>query len=243
MKNYVSNENLKTREKIYKNFKTILLNGYIYRGDNHHKNNLVNTPKFFGVYESAKKYVYKTGEYLKRYKTKGKLRILDLNNTPENIKKVIDFLKDNQNNDTDMTILLLQIFNGFYTDKSDIINIEKRQIYKYFKKQKVPLLFIHLLLRLITIAKTLNLKPGRVSVSYFDKIVMRNLKSIFSPLNFHGFYYLHDKQSSIAMCAHVNETFEIASCVPTEICIFTPNKDLDFVGIKIREGNKLVFVT
>jgi hypothetical protein len=85
-----------------------------------------------------------------------------------------------------------------------------------------------------------DIVPSRMSIKSLDKMVVANLARILSPLGIHGLLYIRSadynnvKEGKILMCKlidriHFDSGKTGKTCVPTEICIFEPYKQLKYI--------------
>jgi hypothetical protein len=243
------------------------LDGYIYKGDSHNLLMLDKHPRFFGSRECALKYIYSSDSFfLKRYKTVGNLKILNVTPTHDNIVNIQKFfariklaynVKDHATNELDITYILLQLVFGLIDNNITNLNMNgltMKDIIKYLQKMRrkynitstVFDIFQKDITNLINNKSMGNVRqddvvPSRMSIKSLDKMVVANLARILSPLGIHGLLYVRStdynnvKEGKILMCKlidrmHFDNGKTGRTCVPTEICIFEPYKQLKYIN-------------
>lgn len=232
-------------DEINKNFlelgiTTCLINGYVYRGDNHKNVVLSGSPKFYGTYTSASQYV-EENDYFKRYSTMKTLRLLKLTNDKNNCKAVLNFFinvileNETKKTDTKIAIILLQVLFGIIEEKLNKFDLTNDVITKYFLANGIDDKTIKLLLIIIDDLKSSNTEtiPSRCSMRPLDKFLMKTLKKLLVEYEIDGTYYFQlpsyneIKDLPNLLCNKVNSSYEFGStCVPSEICIFNPSVSL-----------------
>lgn len=234
---------------------TCLINGYIYRGDSHKNIVLSSSPKFYGTYNSASKYV-EEGHYFKRYSTVRTLRLLKLTNDKINSKNILNFFiniilkKDTLTNNLDVKIgiILLQVLFGIIDISLNKLDLTDSIIKKYLVDNKIDNNLIELLLKIIKDleSKNTNTIPSRCSMRSLDKLLMKILKEILIEYEIDGTYYFQlpsyndIKNLPNLLCNKVNNSYEFGStCVPSEICIFSPGTSLGGVIFWKKINGKL----
>lgn len=229
---------------------TKIINGYIYRGDEHTNLVLSKSPKFYGTKESALEYT-ENRKYLKRYKTITPLRLLNL--SPENnIENIHNFFKNflidhptllNKQLDIKISFIVLQVMFGLINNnKVDKVGMAQEDIIKYFKNKNISdsnsRIFLFIINRLLK-----RKIPSRCSIRSIDKMLMINLKNILAFMNIDGIYYINnDVKDNNLLCKFVNIFYGKGAdtCTPTEICIFDPANKLGGVIMWQKTNNKLI---
>jgi len=255
---YIDDNSLrKGQESVYENqqINTIILNGYVYRGDIHNGITVSTTKTiFFGTYMSSKEYAQYENTYIKKYVTKQPLRLLDLTATTENTKNIPKFFlgyvleeltkMNNSREQNELKIkvilILLQIFYGLidgYMENLNMHGLETDMLLKFMEKN----MFIRnvklfgMILRKIA-NKNHQIQPSRTSLGKFDRYIMLHLQQMLLPIGIHGCFYIEQKYENHdvkTFCQIMNTLFtEGETCIPSEICIFTPDRFLFFSDIK-----------
>lgn len=223
---------------------TCLINGFIYRGDNHNNIVLSYSPKFYGTYNSALKYV-EENEYFKRYSTIKTLRLLKITNDEKNSKKILNFFintlleKETDKIQIKIAIVLLQVLFGVVLKKINTLDLTENLIKQYLLSQNINNKIIDLFLKIVEDlgSNQSDTIPSRCSIRQLDKLFMKILKNILYKYNIDGTYYFQlpsyndIKNSPNLLCNKVNDSYESGStCVPSEICVFNPGFHLG--GVK-----------
>lgn len=219
---------------------TCVINGFIYRGDDHKNIVLSSSPKFYGTYKSALIYT-NDGDYFKRYTTMGSLRLLKLYNDNKNTISVLKFFNDvvlkNSTNKTDIKIamILLQVLFGMINGSLDKFDLDDNKITTFLKSNGISDPTIILLIKIVNDLESPNTTtiPSRCSMRPLDKLLMKLLKKHLQPYSIDGTYYFQlpsyeqIKDLPELLCNKVNKNYEHGTtCVPSEICIFTPSTSL-----------------
>ena len=254
----------------------ILLNGNIYRTDDHTSLVLRKFPAFFGSYESAIEYI-QNGFYIKKYKIKRELKIILLDETMNNVTLIQNMFqyminKNKMNNiKIKLEYILIQVLYGIILDKFsniDLCGMSFDEIHKNLiseckkievdAKRKIEESSIETFIDILKMYSTRNdIKPSRVSLRYLDQTLMYLMSETFK--SYDGIYYHkkemnknmniksddHSDKGNNDLCYIVNkELYEKNTkgytCVPSEICIWHPQNDLDIVDINKYENGKFV---
>jgi len=230
---------------------TKIIDGYIYRGDEHTTLVLSKSPKFYGTKESAMEYIV-NGNYLKRYKTMKKLTLLNIS-AGNNVKNIIDFFMNFLLKHQKLQKMLLDVKISFIIIQALFGIVENNRIHKldlndnditnYFKTKKISDVTTKLFLKIINhiIKKTV---PSRCSIRSIDKLLMNNLMNILLFMKIDGVYYINTATGGNLLCKEVNKYYKknVESCVPTEICIFNPGNNLGGVVMWKKTNSGLVFI-
>ena len=215
----------------------LIINGFIYRGDHHNYNMVRPKPTFYSDYETGLSYI---GEhkYIKKFKTNGDIVLISLNNTPENTRNIHKFfteflLPKHDKTYILVTLILLQVCYGLIDGPMSNLNLyglTTDDIDRYLSN-KIDGSFIDDFLYIIEDMNIDTINPSRVSYAPIDKLLMKSLKELLEPYNIHGIWYMGRKYENNDLCYAVNkELFELESqrmaCVPSELCIFEPDKHL-----------------
>lgn len=241
------------------NLQTILINGYIYRGDNHKNFVLTNSPKFYGTYETSLMYT-PDGDYLKRYTTLKSLRLLNLSNDNKNTTTILKFLKETvlmNTTDNDsimkikMTIILVQVLFGMIVYTLDKMQLSDEDISDFLEKQKISGLTTALFLKVVNDlqSKYSSTIPSRCSMRPLDKLLMKLFREILVQYEIDGTFYVQgpefEKQKKIEnlLCNKVDKNYEYGTtCVPSEICIFNPDSVLGSIKFWKKVDGQLIKV-
>lgn len=227
---------------------TCLVNGYIYRGDDHKNIVLSGSPKFYGTHNSASLYV-KNDEYLKRYSTVKSLRLLKLTNDATNTKSILNFFtnvvlqKETRKTDIKISIILIQILFGIVDKKLEKMDLSSDIISTYLKSNGISDTIVELFIKVVEDLENENSMtiPSRCSIRPLDKLLMKLLKKYLEEYEIDGTYYFPSdsyqdpkiKESPDLLCNKIDNNCENcgSTCVPSEICIFNPSVSLGGVII------------
>ena len=257
MINYLINKVLFADMLKENNLNFITINGFIYRGDEHTYLMETNKPKYFGSFETSALYV-DNKEYIKKFKTLHTLKILDLTNTKNNINKINSFFKNDLLNlliikyeylpesylkfIIKITHLFLQIFNGIIINNYyniDLLGLSIKNIIKYLKKYEFNEIDIQFIIKLLTTyKKNKKILPSRVGITKFDNLIIKNLKFLLEPLGINGVFYIETKKTEESLCNILDKDFKLVSCVPSDILLFNPKKDVKITNIYQKIDNK-----
>lgn len=240
------------------NLELVILNGIIYRSDQHTISIMRHKPAYFGDYQSAIKYI-KVGDYLKYYKTKRPLRLLNLDNTTENIVKLYNFFinyllkQDNANViKIQITYILLEIAYGLVINSMknlDTFNLDINFIGDYLSNVcHIDNDVVYDIVYIIAKYTKESIIPSRFSLRQIDKLIMDNLKELLTPYNFDGIWFdskYKSKEEDKELCRIMNQKFfdvnsDKLTCVPSEIGIFEPIKTLHLYKILKYVNNKFI---
>lgn len=260
IKSEIIQENICKDNKI--NIEVVYLDGYIYRGDPHNNLILSTVPRFYGTQESAQKYF---NSYVKKYHTKRKLKLLYVGSSNENKRMLLDMIKCmiKNNNDDDKDVLesmyiVIQVIYGVIIDKFsniDTLGLSDDEISEKLDKSCKTLdymydesiEYIEMLLDMIEYYKTRDdIKPSRVGIRYLDKLLMEMLMKIFTKYDYDGIYLNNGKMTETHLCYHVNNEYynkkitNTLTCIPSEMTIWNPQRDLDIVEMKKYENGKVI---
>jgi len=266
MKRYINSkliqEEINTKNIKGHDLKIASINGVIYRGDHHTSNVLRKTPAFYGDIKHAILYALQQNKdtYMKAYTTVKPLNLLVISKS--NHVMLDTFFREVLLNDihfnktvVKITHVILQICVGMINgnmDALDLWDFSVKEVIDYFKYHvdEVP---AELYTKIEFIIKNFNTKdiyPSRMSIRPIDKILMKNLKMLFSGYNIHGTWFdasedpryftfgskNHDDRKHL-LCHHVdkyiykNDSRQDLTCPPSELCIFNPSKYLDIPSI------------
>lgn len=234
------------------NIITKIINGYIYRGDEHNALVLSKSPKFYGTKESAMEYIV-DGEYLKRYRTIGKIRLLNIT-AGQNTENIINLFKNylighnllkHLQIDIKISYIIIQAMFGLSKDGTiDKAGLADDDIIKYFKKQKIIDANTKIFMKIINniIKRTI---PSRCSIRPIDQLLMMNLRDILSFMKIDGIYYINTNTTGKnLLCKTIDKYYgeNADTCTPTEICIFDPANKLGGVVMWKKTHNNLILI-
>lgn len=234
--------------------KIVKLNGIIFRGDTNDGPSTPKRPAFYGDLKNTLLYAggKKSENYMKAYETKKKLNLLLISKS--NFKNIDKFfrdvlLKDNLANHIviKMTHIMLQICMGMIDGNMDSLylwDFSKKDVYLYFKFNEYGLHRddIRIFMKTIYDFNDANTVPSRMSMYDFDKILMINLKSLLGKYNIHGtwfnggdenpsYFFGNNNPNPNLLCVKIDKVIDspdfFTGCVPAEICIFNPKKNLE----------------
>lgn len=181
--------------------------------------------------------------------------IINIKNLFDRIKTTYIAKKQNTT-ELDVTYVLVQLIFGLIDDnisKLNMNNLTMRDIVRYLQnvRRKYNItsvvfdIFYKDIMNLINYksmgnVRQMDILPSRISIKSLDKMVVANLSRILSPLGIHGLLYIRSadynnvKDGKILMCKlidriHFDNGKTGRTCVPTEICIFKPYKQLKYI--------------
>lgn len=224
--------------------------GYIYRGDTHKYLTVPREPRYFGTRRSAIAYV-RDNEYIKRYTTVKKIKLLNLSSNEKNNVRILNFFKQILNKesqyytkeDVKICLILMQIFFGILIDnlsKLDLFDMEINDIFAYFAKYDIP---EGKLLREIFTNKEKysHILPSRASVAIYDKLFAKKMNMILKQYHIDGFFIVQKPITKDHMCQFLEIGYYDGNlCVPTEICIFNPAEVIGAAKIWHLQDGKFV---
>jgi hypothetical protein len=107
--------------------------------------------------------------------------------------------------------------------------------------------YIEMLLDMIEYYKTRDdIKPSRVGIRYLDKLLMEMLMKIFTKYDYDGIYLNNETMTENHLCYYVNSEYyrkkikDTITCIPSEMTIWNPQRDLDIVEMKKYENGKII---
>jgi hypothetical protein len=263
MKKYYSPDMINSEAQIVSindhELKIVKINGKIYRGDTHDAPIIRKTPAFYSDMESAVVYILQEtkDKFLKGYLTKKPINLLVISKSNH---KMLDIffrevlMKDKLSNKivVKMTHILLQVCFGMIDGDMDSLDLwgfsteEIINYLKYHKYTKSPKITIDNFIRMITTLNKKGIRPSRMSIRPLDKILMHNLKDLFSGYDIQGMWFYSDddpeyftlgssvpfKNLDNQFCNRVEKDIyedDGITCVTTELCIFDPSKYLTHI--------------
>lgn len=248
MKNYLNLGDF-TSFYLYKGLEFVKVNGYIYRASAYAKlkKDLKTRGAYFGSFDIAKRYLSERLIYLKKFKTRRTIKLLELSHSKENIERVNKFFKEliKVNPDAKYLHILIQFAYGMIPGKK-ITNINMHgltpyEVFLYYSKIYSKLektqIFVDAIGALgLALEKTLeNHKdaiPSRVSNKQLNYLIATEIKKLFKSLKIgiDGIFVNNPPNTKNHVCFYINKYLEpLNMCVYPDFVVFHPLKVLDFV--------------